>query len=89
MGLLLVGFVALYLTPEGRLTGLGLLIGLFALIEAIFQRRLETLIIRVTLGLSIFASALLVYEYFWEIIIVAVVAVALIIIADNLRELRE
>jgi len=89
VGLLLVGFVALYLTPEGRLTGLGLLIGLFALIEAIFQRRLETLIIRVTLGLSIFASALLVYEYFWEIIIVAVVAVALIIIADNLRELRE
>src|SRR5690606_11795713 len=34
VGLLLVGFVALYLTPQGRLIGLGLLIGLFALIEA-------------------------------------------------------
>ena len=85
---MLVGFVALYLTPEGRLIGLGLLIGLFALIEAIFQRRLESLIVRVTVGLSIFATLILIYEYFWEIVVVAVFVVALTIIVDNLRELR-
>ena len=89
VGLLLVGFVALYLTPQGRLIGLGLLIGLFALIEAIFQRRLELLIVRVTVGLSIFASLLLIYDYFWEIVIGVVFVVAIIIIADNIRELRE
>lgn len=89
VGLLLVGFVALYLTEGYRLVGLGLLIGLFALIEAVFQRRLESLIVRVTLGLSLFASLVLIYDYFWEIVIAAVFAVALIIIADNLRELRE
>jgi len=88
VGLLLVGFVALYLTPQGRLIGLGLLIGLFALIEAIFQRRLESLIVRVTVGLSIFATLILIYQYFWEIVVVAVFGVALTIIVDNLRELR-
>lgn len=87
--LLVNGVIALYLMREGRLIGLGLLVGLFALIEALFQRQLETLIVRVTLGLSLFASLLLIYEYFGEIIVAAVFLVALTIIADNLRELRE
>ena len=68
--------------------GLAGLIGLFVLIEALFQREIEPLVVRVTLALSIAATMVLLYTFFWEIAITGVMAVGVLIIADNVRELR-
>ncbi len=88
VGLLLVGFVLLYLTTAHWVLGLAGLIGLFVLIEALFQREIEPLVVRVTLALSIAATMVLLYTFFWEIAITGVMAVGVLIIADNVRELR-
>ncbi|WP_119068245.1 hypothetical protein [Aggregatilinea lenta] len=88
VGLLLVGFVLLYLSTSHWVLGLAGLIGLFVLIEALFQHEIEPLVVRATLALSIVAALLLIYAFFWEIAITGVMAVGLLIIADNVRELR-
>lgn len=88
VGLLLVGFVLLYLTADRWALGLVGLVGVFILLEALFQREVEALVVRATLVLSIVAALLLVYHFFWGIIITGVMAIGLLIIADNVRELR-
>jgi len=88
VGLLLVGFVLLYLTADRWVLGLVGLVGLFILLEALFQREIEALVVRATLALSIVATLILVYQFFWGIVIAGVMAVGLLIIADNVRELR-
>ena len=56
-------------------------------IEAVTSRRLANFLIASTVGLAIFASILLVLE-FWEVVVImAVVGVVVFMIRDNLREL--
>lgn len=88
VGLLLVGFVVLYLTAEQWWLGLGALLLIFAAIEAVFRGEIETVIVSTTLTLSVIASLLLIYEFFWSIVIVLVMTTGLLIIVDNVRELR-
>lgn len=89
VGLLLVGFVLLILTAERWIVGVGLLVGAFILIEAVFRREFEMIVVRFTLALSIIASLLLIYNFFWQIVILGVMAIGIMILWDNVRELRE
>jgi hypothetical protein len=88
IGLLLIGFVALYLSSREWLKGLGVLVSVFMVFESVFRRRFQALIVRATLALTVLATLILIYAFFWEIVILSVVGISLLVIVDNLRELR-
>lgn len=89
VGLLLLATVLL--VYFGILSPLGTLIVVavaYALVEATFQRRLTTLLLRVTVLLAIIGGIVLAVAYATEILVVALVGLAAIILIDNVRELR-
>ena len=63
-------------------------VGGYLIIEAVTRRRLQLLLVRLTLVLAVISGVLLVYHYLGLIIVLAVVGLAVQIFADNLRELR-
>ena len=65
-----------------------MLMGVFMVFESVFRRRFQNLIVQATLALTILAALILIYAFFWEIVILSVVGVGLLVIVDNLRELR-
>jgi hypothetical protein len=87
IGLLLIGFVTLYLTSHDWLKGLGVLVSVFMIFESVFRRRFQTLIVQATLALTVLATLILIYAFFGEIVILSVVGIGLLVIVDNLREL--
>ena len=64
-----------------------MMIALFAFIEASFRGRLTRFVTRVTLSNAIVATLVLLYEYFWQVVEVAVLVTGIYILWDNLREL--
>lgn len=88
-GIVLMAFVVLSLTNLGnRFTVLALIFALFLLIEAVLYRRLERLLLNITVTLAVIAGLVLVYEFFWYVLAAGAVALAVLIISDNVRELR-
>lgn len=88
-GVVLLAFVVLALTNlANRFTVLALIFALFLLIEAVLYRRLERLLLNITVTLAIIASVVLVYEFFWFVLAGCAIALAVLIISDNVRELR-
>jgi hypothetical protein len=63
-------------------------IALFAFVEAGFRRRLTNLVSSANIGLAVVAALVIVYEFFWQLVILAVLVVGLYILWDNIRELR-
>ena len=60
----------------------------YVVLEAAFRRRLMLLTLRIELALAVVGAVILIYELRFAVIIGAIVALALLILADNLRELR-
>ncbi len=60
----------------------------YAFVEAAFRRRLTILLLRVTLLLAAIAAVVLAVAYATEVLVVALVGLAAIILVDNVRELR-
>src|SRR5215208_595704 len=63
-------------------------IALFALLEASFRGRLANLVSSVNVGLGMLAALIVAYEFFWQIVALAVLIVGIYVLWDNLRELR-
>jgi hypothetical protein len=61
---------------------------LFLFLEAAFRGRLARLVTGVTLGLALIAALILLYEFFWQVLTVTVLAVSIYILWDNLREIQ-
>ncbi|HEX7975184.1 MAG TPA: hypothetical protein VF498_12305 [Anaerolineales bacterium] len=80
---LLIGFARHYLV-----FGLGAMIGLLIFVEAGFQRRLSQLITSLVIGLAMISAAILVYQFFWDILVATVIATGLYIMWENIREIR-
>ena len=89
VGLLLLATVLLVyfgiLSPIGTVL---VVAAAYAFVEAAFRRRLTTLLMRVTLLLATIAAVVLAVAYATEILVVALVGLAAIILVDNVRELR-
>lgn len=84
--LLIVG-----LTVTSRLTwwaSLGIGIVLYIVIEAAFRQRLTLLYLRATLVLATIGVLILAYQFATLIVIVAIVGLAPLTLADNVREVR-
>lgn len=91
--LLLVTVACVYLGILSPIATVLVAASAYALLEAAFQRRLSLLLLRVTLLLAFIAAVVLVVTYATEVLVVALVVVALvglaaIILVDNVRELR-
>ena len=63
-------------------------IAFFAFAEAAFRGRLVNLVGSVNIVLAAGASLVLLYEFFWPLVVAAVLVVSLYVLWDNLRELR-
>jgi hypothetical protein len=63
-----------------------LVIGYLA-IESFAQRRVETLLLRVTVILASISALLLAWTYLRELLLLALAGLGLFILADNAREL--
>ncbi len=69
------------------LSALVFAIAMFAFIEAGFRRRLTRFIVSVNVALAIVGALVLLEHFFWSVIVLAVLAVGLYILWENLREL--
>ena len=69
------------------LSALVFAIAMFAFIEAGFRRRLTRFIVSVNVALAVVGALVLLEHYFWSVIVLAVLAVGLYILWENLREL--
>jgi uncharacterized membrane protein YoaK (UPF0700 family) len=63
-------------------------IAAYAFVEAAFQRRLTTLLLRLTLLLAVIGAIVLGVTYAVEALVVLLIGLAAIILLDNVRELR-
>jgi multisubunit Na+/H+ antiporter MnhE subunit len=88
VGLMLFSFVGIaLLQAEHLILGLVLSIAVFAFVEAGFRGRLTNLVSSANVALAVVAVLVLVYEFFWQLVVAAVLVVGLYVLADNLREL--
>ena len=89
IGLLLVGMVTLaVMAPQHLFDGALALIGTLVVVEAVFQRRLARLVSAVAVGLAIVSVGVLIYDLFWQIVVIGVLGAGLFVLWENLRELR-
>jgi hypothetical protein len=89
IGVLLLGGVLIMLVDvDNWITALALFVTAVIVVENILHRSLTHLLLNVTVTLALLCTAVLVYEFFWYIGLAAVAAIALVILRDNLRELR-
>jgi hypothetical protein len=62
-------------------------IAVFAFVEASFRKRLSRFMVSVSIGLSVVGAFVLFDLFFWQIIVLSVLAAGLYILWENLREL--
>jgi hypothetical protein len=89
IGLLLVGMVALaILAPHHLFDGALLMVGVIVVVESVFQRRLARLVSTVAIGLAVISVGVLIYELFWQLLVVTALAAGIFMLWEYLRELR-
>lgn len=89
ISLMMIVLVALfYFARQYLIFGLSAAIALFAFIEAGVRGHISRLITSINIGLSLVASLILLYEFFWQIVVVFVLSAGIYILSDNLGELR-
>jgi hypothetical protein len=88
IGLLMVGFVLLILFyPSAILGGAVILVVIFMLLEAIFRGRFPDAVRNITIALAVTVALILVYTYFWQIIIGALLVGGAYLTYENVRDL--
>jgi len=88
IGLVMVGFVALVIFARSFLLfGLVGLLSVLIFVEASFRRQLASLVDSLTIALAIVATAVLVFQFFWPIVVAAVILAGGYIMWENLHEL--
>lgn len=89
IGFLMVGIVGIVLFARHYLiVGLAIMIGFLVFMEASFRRQLPGLISGITVGLAIVSALVIIYEFFWQMVVIAVLAAGVFIIWENLSEIR-
>ncbi len=88
IGIMMLGFVGIVLFAREYLAaGLAALLSLVVFIEASFRRQLAKLLTSLTNLLAFCALLVLLYEFFWQAVIVAVLTAGTYIMWVNVREL--
>lgn len=90
ISLMMLVMVALfYFARKYLIFGVSASIALFAFIEASVRGHVSRLITSINIGLSLIASLVLFYEFFWQIVVIFVLSAGIYILRDNLGELRK
>jgi hypothetical protein len=79
--------VILFYQSQHLLFALVFAIAVLAFVEAGFRKRLDRFMVSVNIGLSLVGAFVLLDRFFWQIIVLSVLAVGLYILWENLREL--
>ena len=88
IGLMLIGLVAMTVFARDRLIPwLIAIVALFVFIESSVRGKLTRLVASVTAGLAAVSALIIVYEFFWQTVLAAVVVAGVYILWENLREL--
>ena len=89
VGLMLIALVWIIMFQQQAIySALVASIAFFALLEASFRGRFANLISSVNIGLGLLAALIIAYEFFWQVVALAVLIVGIYVLWDNLRELR-
>jgi hypothetical protein len=89
VGLLFIGIVALaFFARESLVPGVIGILAAFALIESGLRGRVTQLVGGLTVGLATAAAVVLLYEFLWWLVVLAILAIGCYILWENLRELR-
>ncbi|MCB0196542.1 MAG: hypothetical protein KDJ65_31605 [Anaerolineae bacterium] len=89
-GLLLLAFTVLLIFNSGRWYVWVVIVGLaFAMVEATVRRRLSQFLLNTTIVLAVITGLILIKEFWYLLLIVALLALVVTMIMDNLRELRQ
>jgi hypothetical protein len=87
-GLLLLALAVLILLFPEYWLGLGVTVAaIFITIEATVRGRLADLLLNVTIILAVITGLILIWEFWWLILLVAALAMVILMIRENLREL--
>ncbi len=90
VSLMIISFVGISLFERQHLISMLVFsIAFFAFVEAGFRGRLVNLVSSANIGLAVVATLIIVYEFFWPLVVVAVLVVGIYVLWDNLRELRK
>jgi hypothetical protein len=88
VGLMMVGFVGLILFLRSHvIAGLVGMISIFVFIESGFRRQLPQMINSLAIGLSVVSLLIILFDFFWSVVILAVLGAGVFILWENLREL--
>lgn len=88
IGLLMIGFVLVVLFARHYLMfGLTALIATLLFVEAGFRRQLPQLVSSVALALALVCALVLTFEFFWEMVVLGVLAASGYVMWENLKEL--
>jgi hypothetical protein len=88
IGLLLISLVILvFFGQQYLIWGVVALVSLMVFVEAGFRRQLARLITTVTIGLAVISALILIYDFFWPLVILAILLAGGYIMWENVREL--
>src|SRR5215218_8630231 len=89
VSLILISFVGIAMFEREHLISMLVFsIAFFAFVEAGFRGRLVNLVSSANIGLAVVATLIIIYEFFWSLVVAAVLVVGLYVLWDNLREIR-
>src|ERR687894_261505 len=88
VSLMLISFVGIAMFEREHLISMLVFsIAFFAFVEAGFRGRLVNLVSSANIGLAVVATLIIIYEFFWQLVVAAVLVIGLYVLWDNLREL--
>jgi hypothetical protein len=88
VSLMLISFVGIAMFEREHLISMLVFsIAFFAFVEAGFRGRLVNLVSSANIGLAVVATLIILYEFFWQLVVAAVLVIGLYVLWDNLREL--
>lgn len=89
IGVLLLGGVAVFASGLFNwAVGLLLVFGTVIVVESVLRGTTERLLLNLTIVLAIACTAVLVYSFYWPLLLLLFATIAVLILADNIRELR-
>ena len=88
IGLLLVTFAVITQLTNRWEVWLLAMLGVYGFIEALFRRQVQVLIRYLVVSLALVAALVLLYQFFWPALVALVLFAGLLIIVENVRELR-
>ncbi|NMC14598.1 MAG: hypothetical protein GYA34_17145 [Chloroflexi bacterium] len=89
IGFLMIGIVGIVLFARQYLIiGLVMMVGFMLFMEAVFRRQLPALINSVAICLAVISALVIIYEFFWQLVVIGILMAGLFIIWENIREIR-